>query len=114
MKKRCFLAGRNESLFKNLVANLLIDLIADLDLYESQAEDLEGLLNEISKIDPTLIILDDSSSFSGESSIMSILMHQPNLPVIVIGMDSNLMHILRKETKIINSSNDLVKAVNLA
>ena len=113
MKKRCFLAGRNDSLFKNLVATLLNDLIKDLDLHESQAEDMEGLLNEISETEPTLVLLDDSSPFSGESPLIRILMHRPGLPIIVISENSNVMHIVRKETQIINSSSDLVKAVNL-
>ena len=113
MKKRCFLAGRNNSLFKNLVATLLNDLLKDLDLHESQADDLEGLLNEISETDPTLILLDDSSPFSSDSPLIRILMHKPNLPVIVISENSNFMHIVRRETQIINSSSDLVKAVNL-
>ena len=113
MKKRCFLAGRNDSLFKNLVATLLNDLIKDLDLHESLAEDLEGLLDEISETDPTLILLDDSSPFSGASPLISILMHKPGLPVIVIGENSNFMHIVHRETKIINSSNDLVNAINI-
>jgi DNA-binding NtrC family response regulator len=113
MKKRCFLAGRKDSLFKNLVATLLNDLIKDLDLHESQSEDLEGLLNEISKTDPTLILLDESSSFSDEFPLVSILMHKPGLPVIVISENSNFMHIVRRETQVINSSSDLVKAVNL-
>jgi DNA-binding NtrC family response regulator len=113
MKKRCFLAGRKDSLFKNLMANLLSDLIDDLDLQESHADDMEGLLNEISETEPAFILLDDSSPFSGESPLVRILIHRPNLPVIVISEDSNLMHIVHRETRIINSSNDLVKAVNL-
>ena len=113
MKKRCFLAGRKDSLFKNLVAILLNGLMDDLDLQESGAEDLEGLLNEISEAEPTFILLDDSSSFSEESLLVRILMHKPDLPVIVISENSNLMHIVRRETRTINSSNDLVNAVNL-
>jgi len=113
MKKRCFLAGKNDSLFKSLVASLLNDLINDVELQESHADDLEGLLNEISETDPTLILLADASPFSGESPLFRILMHKPNLPVIVISEDSNMMHIVHRETKIIKSSNDLVNAVNI-
>ena len=113
MKKRCFLAGRNDSLFKNLVATLLNDLIKDLDLHESQAEDLEGLLNEISEAKTALILLDDSFPFSDESPLVRILIHSPNLPVIVISEEANLMHIVHRETRTINSSSDLVQAVNL-
>ena len=113
MKKRCFLAGRSDSLFKNLIATLLNDLIDDIDLHESHSEDLEGLLNEISETEPTLILLDDSSPFSGESPLVRILIHKPNLPVIVISENSNFMHIVRRETKIVSSSSDLVKALSL-
>jgi len=113
MKKRCFIAGKRDSLFKNLVANLLNGLIDDLDLRESQANDFEELLAEISDADPSLILLDESSPFSGDSLLGRILAFKPELPVIVISENSNLMHIVRKETKVIDSSSDLVDVVNL-
>lgn len=113
MKKLCFIAGKRESLFKNLVANLLNGLIDDLRLQESQANDFEELLAEISDADPTLILLDEASPFSGNSVLGRILAYRPDLPVIVLSEDSNLMHIVRKETKVIDSSSDLADAVNL-
>jgi len=113
MKKRCFIAGRKDTLFKNLVASLLNGRIDDMDVQESQADDFDGLLVEISEADPTLIMLDDSYPFSKDSFLVQILLHRPDLPVIVISEDSNLMHIVRKETKIIDSSKDLFNVVNI-
>jgi len=113
MKKRCFIAGRKDALFKTLVAGLLDGKIDDMDIQESQANDFDGLLAEISEADPTLILLDDSFPFSKDSFLVRILLHRPDLPVVVISEDSNLMHIVRKETKVIDSSNDLINVVNL-
>ena len=113
MKKSCFIAGRRTSLFKDLMANLLNGLIDDLDIQENQADDFEGLLTEISNADPTLVLLDETSPFSGDSFLVQLLIHKPGLPVIVVSEDSNLMHVVQKETRVIGSSNDLVDAVNL-
>ena len=113
MKKRCFLAGRNDTLFKTFVANLLNGLIDELDMQESSADDLEGLLAEISDVELALILLDDSSPFSGDSLLVQILIHKPDLPVIVLSENSNLMHVVRRETTIIHSSKELVNAINL-
>ena len=113
MKKRCFLVGRNDSLFKTLVASLLNRLMDDLELHESHADNLEGLLNEISETEPALLLLDDSFPYSDEFPLVRILIHSPNLPVIIISEESNLMHIVHRETRTIISSSDLVNAVNL-
>jgi len=113
MKKLCFIAGEKDTLFKTLIANLLNGRIDDMDVQESQADDFDGLLAEITEADPTLILLDDSFPFSKDSFLIRILLHKPELPVVVISEDSNLMHLVRKETKTINSSNDLVNVVNL-
>ena len=49
VNKRCFLVGRKDSLFKQLVASLLVDMMDDLDLYENKAVEFDALLEEIRK-----------------------------------------------------------------
>lgn len=112
MKKLCFLVGRQDSLFKQLVAGLLRDLAENLNIFESNTADFEDLLNEISKMKPHLILLDDASPFSKESFLVGLLINRPNLPVIVLSENSNEMHIVRRETVLLKSSNDLIKAID--
>jgi len=113
LEKLCFLAGRKDSLFKQLVASLLNDLADNLKLYVSKAVDIEVLINEVAEVEPDMILLEDPSPFSKDSLLIRLLIERPNLPVIVISGDSNVMHIVRKETMLLNSSSDLIKTINL-
>ena len=112
MEKRCFLAGKQDSLFKQLVAGLLIDLADNLKLYECRAVDFDGLLDEVSKIEPHMILLEESSLFSEDSFLVRLLIAKPGLPAIVISENSNTMHIVRRETMLLSSSDDLINAIN--
>ena len=113
MKKRCFLVGQKDSLFKEVVATLLMDSTNNLFLYESQAVDFEGMLAEVLKVEPDVILLDESSPFTVDSFLMQLLITNPGLPVIVISEDDNLMHVVHRETIEINSSMDLINTINL-
>ena len=113
MEKHCFLASARNSLFKQLVASLLIDLTDDLKLHESKAIEVRALLDEIAEVKPDMVLLDETSPFVENSLLVLLLITNPGLPVIVINEDSNLMHIVRRETQILSSSNDLIEAINL-
>jgi len=112
LKKICYLVGQKDSLFKQLVAGLLRDLANNLKLYESQSDDFDDLLNEVSMIKPDMILLDAVSPFSRDSLLIPLLISQPNVPVIVISQDSNEMHIVRRESMLLTSSSDLIKIIN--
>ena len=103
--------GRKESLFIQLVASMLIDLIDDLELYESNTVDFSNLLEEVARAEPDIILLEESPPFSENSLLIRLLANIPDLPVIVISEDSNLMHIVRRETRLLSSSHDLVKTI---
>jgi len=113
LEKHCLLTGRrHNSLFRQLVASLLQDL-TNVTLHESRAADFTGFLNEVSDIQPDLILLDDSSPFSEDSLLTRLLINEPALPVIVISENSNVMHIVRRERVMLHSSDDLVRAIDL-
>lgn len=111
LKKRCFFLGRRDSLFRQLVASLLVDLTVNLDLYESDADSTGDLLEEVAEVEPHLILLEEASPFSEDSFLVRLLIAQPGVPVIVIGEESNYMYIIRLETKLLSSSDDLIKAI---
>jgi len=100
-------------LFRQLVASLLDDMSTNLILHEYQAPDLTSLLHEVTRIQPDMIILEDSIPFAGSSMLHHLLVAKPNLPIIVVSGESNEMHIVRKETTLLISSNDLINAINL-
>jgi len=113
LEKCCFLVGRKDSLFKQLVASLLVDLNDQLELRENKAVDFGGLLDEIKDAKPDMILLEESSPFSENSLLTYLLINIPAMPVIVISEDSNLMHIVRRETKLLSSSSDLIETIDL-
>lgn len=112
MEKCCFLVGQKDSLFKQLVASLLNDLATNLKLEESRSTGFEELLNEISKAEPNLILLEEASPFTNGSYLIQLLINVPSTPVIVISEASNEMHILRRESVILSSSRDLIKTID--
>lgn len=113
MNRRCFLVGRKDSLFKQLVASLLVDMMDNLDVQENQTTDFEGLLDEIQRVKPHLILLEEAFPFSGTSILFRLLMNVPDLPFVVISEDSNLMHVVRCNTRLLGSSQDLIETINV-
>jgi len=113
LEKRCFLVGRTDSLFKQLVASLLVDLTDEFELCENNAVDPVELLDEIKDARPDMILLEELSPFSEDSMLTHLLINIPNVPVIVISEDSNFMHIVRRETRQLTSSNDLIETLHL-
>ena len=93
--------------------NLLNDTNHSLIVYESQAVDFEEMLNEVTRNEPDVILLDESFPLSTTSTLICLLTAKPALPVIVIGEDDNLMHIIHHETVRIHSPMDLINAINL-
>lgn len=111
LEKRCFFVGRRDSLFRQLVASLLVDLTVNLDLYESDADSTGDLIKEVAEVEPHIILLEESSPFSENSLLVRLLIVKPGVPVIVIGEESNFMYIVHLETKLLSSSDELIKAI---
>jgi DNA-binding NarL/FixJ family response regulator len=97
-----------------LVASLLVDMMDDLDLYESQAVGFEELLNEMQIANPRLILLEETLPFSSASLMTRLLAARPELPVIVISEDTNLIHVIRCQTRLLSSSKDLIETIQTA
>lgn len=112
MAKHCFLIGRKDSLFKQLVASLLTDLTDGFDLSENKHIDFANLLDEIKAIKPDIILLEEITPFLENSMMVHLLVNIPDLPVIVINEDSNQMHIVHCHTKLLSSSKDLIETIN--
>jgi hypothetical protein len=95
------------------VASLLVDMTDNLDLLENKTVDFDGLLKEIREANPDMILLEEVSPFTQNSLLIRILVNIPDLPVIVISEDSNIMHIVRCDTRLLSSSRDLIDTINL-
>lgn len=112
MEKRCFFVAPKDTLFKQLVASLLLDLADDIALYESQAVDFDNLLEEVLMVSPDVVLLDEASPFSTEDFLVRLLIIRPGVPVIFINHESNSLHIVRRETQLLSSSHDLINMLH--
>ena len=108
MDKRCLLWLCKDTLFKDVMSSLLLDMSDDIELLESSTHELEALLREASDLDPDMIVLEASSPLSEESLLMQVLMAKPGRPVIVVSQEHNWMHVVRWETVKLESANDLI------
>ena len=96
-----------------LISNLLIDTANDMEFFLGEANTLEALQTEISEVQPHMVLLEESSQFSGESFLVHLLLANPNLPVVVICQDVNLIHVVHRETRHVTSPLDLIQTINL-
>ena len=86
-----------------------MDLTGNIEVFESAADDVDHLLEEVSKIDPDTILFEASSPLSAKSCLVHVLIAKPGCPVIMISQEQNWMHVVRWETVQIGSANDLIK-----
>jgi chemotaxis response regulator CheB len=112
LEKRCFFVAPKDSLFKQLVAGLLLDLADDINLYESRAVDFERLMDEFLVVSPDVVLLDEASPFSKDDFLVRLLIMKPGVPVIVISHESNSIHVVRRETQLLSSSHDLINMLH--
>ncbi len=86
-------------------------MMDNFELDESRTIEFDALLNEIEALHPHLILLEEASPFSSASLMTRLLVALPELPLIVISEDSNLMHVIRCQTRLLSSSQDLIETI---
>jgi len=94
------------------VAHLLEDMEHNLKLHDYRISSFTGLLSEVARVKPDFILLEDDTPFTTSSLSTQLLTADCNLPVIVISGESNVVHILHKESILLNSSFDLINAID--
>lgn len=87
-------------------------MMGNLDLHENTTTDFKDTLGEIRDAKPDLVLLEEMSPFSQNSLTIRLLNSLPNLPLIVISEDSNLIRIFHSETRMLSSSRDLIETLN--
>ena len=83
----------------------------DLHVFEASVGDEMTLLEVLQKIKPTVMVLEASSPFCAQSSLLSPFQHCSDLRVIVVDERRNRMHIYEKRELEIGRAADLVTAV---
>jgi hypothetical protein len=82
-------------------------------IFESSAEDVDGLLKDIVNLKPDTVLLDEASHFSSKSSLAPLLMAMPGRPIVVVSQKYNLMHVVHYRTVQVETVSDLIESLKL-
>ena len=114
MPTPCIVALQRDSLIRHTVANLINSSNDRLTAIESEAENLEELIQEINQYEAKVILFENSRPFAQVSSLLKLLLIQPQVLVIIIEEDNNWLHIFRKENVLLNSTSELLEVIQSA
>jgi hypothetical protein len=101
------------SLLKNALTNLFQRSGRDqFKLVTSGAKDFQGLVMDISELDPDFVLFDKTTSLVSKDMIFDILTTCPGLRVIVMDEDSNLLHIYLNKSMLLTTPEDLLAVLS--
>jgi hypothetical protein len=81
------------------------------EIFESSAEDVDGLVKDIVKLQPNTVLLDETSHFSSASSLAPLLMAMPGRPIVVVSQKYNVMHVVHYRTVQVETVSDLIESL---
>ncbi len=113
MHKRCFLLICRNDLLRDAMMSLLIGMPGPIDVFETAASDVDGLLHDVSHIDPDMILLEETSPLSKGSCLFHVLTVKPGRPVVVVSQEHNWIHVVRWQTVQIKSASELINTIRL-
>jgi DNA-binding NarL/FixJ family response regulator len=70
---------------------------ADLDVIGISPDNQESLAQEVNRLRPDVIILDEASRLAGPIKLMFLLKDMPKLRIVLISANDNRVRIFRKE-----------------
>ncbi len=84
----------------------------ELKVIPSRSKDVAGLLNEIGRLQPDVIVMDEDAFCTSNDFLAQLLTENPKLCVIVIHQNSNRLNVIRKDDVILTSAADLVNVIS--
>jgi hypothetical protein len=91
---------------------LLIEMTHKIDTFESTANDVDDLLQEVSILGPDMVLMEEGSPFAAASCLGHMLMAMPGCPVIVVSQEHNLLHVVHWQTVQVETARDLIEFIN--
>lgn len=104
------LVAFNEILLGAGVLNLL-SREGDLSVTKAQLEDQVGLLHEVERHHPDILILDETLRSKQLSELARIFQIYPDLRILVINPKENVVHVYEKHEIRVDRSADLLAAI---
>ena len=111
MADLCFLLVFKDTLFKQIVLSVLGEMDSSIQFFESNTEDLNDLLNEISKLNPDTVLLEESSPLSADWCLVHLLKEMPGRPIVVVSQEHNQLHVVHWQTLQMQKAHDLIESI---
>jgi DNA-binding NarL/FixJ family response regulator len=102
---------RKNSLLNQAMASILQSSGSKIKVVTSAANDVQGLIVDISNLEPDVILLEESMALASKETITHLLMVYPNMRLIVVSDDSNWLHIYRKKDMLMTRPGDLLSII---
>lgn len=80
---------------------------ADLEVIGISPSSQERLAQEVSRLRPDVIVLDETSHLAGPTKLLSLLKDSPKLRIVVISANHNLVRIYNKQETRLGRTTDL-------
>jgi len=110
----CVVAITKDTVLGHALTNLINSSEVGFVVVESNANNLEELIEEINTNNADVILLEKSDPFAGEDMLTKLLMLYPRLLVIIANEENNWLHIYRREDILMTSTADLITAIRSA
>ena len=102
----CVLVMEADVLLKRDFASLL-SIGGDLEIVISEAATIQELVDDIHKTRPNTVLFSESIPFSKTDSLSQLLMVRPMPRVVIVSEDSNWLHIINQEDRLVTDLKDL-------
>lgn len=109
----CVLVMDTDVLLKRAFASLLT-LGGNVEIVISEAVTVEELIDDICKTNPNAVLFSESIQFSQPDSLSHFLRIRPMPKVIIVSEDSNWLHVISREDKLVTDLSDLLFVIDPA
>jgi DNA-binding NarL/FixJ family response regulator len=92
------------------IANLL-SLEPDMEIVDLSADETTGIVEQIERFQPDVVVLDEITYQAGETGLLAFLERSSEPRVVIVSADSNLLFIYEGHQVPIKEATDLVDAV---
>lgn len=95
-KRDCVLVINADGIMKRASVSLM-NLAGELEVVVSNARSIPELISDVTRINPDVVLINDSMPMAVDESVTHLLASQPKLKIIVASMDSNLLRVFNKD-----------------
>ena len=110
MSTNCLLVIEEDSPL-NFALEMLFSSDAGIKAVKSEARTFQEFVEEACRSKTQVVLLEDAAAPGERNTLTQLLMSTPPLKIIVILRDSNYIHVFRKEEILIQSSAELIEAI---